>query len=72
MRIGKCPKCKKELYVSQMNWTGWREIKCLKCGFTHEGIYKSKKQQKLEEEFIDTFGGEQLPDGTILLEGDKK
>ena len=36
MRIGKCLKCKGELYVSEMNWSGWKIKKCKVCGYEQE------------------------------------
>jgi transposase-like protein len=34
MRIGKCPECKKEMYISGMNWDGWRLFKCKNCNYS--------------------------------------
>lgn len=40
MRLGKCPKCKNELYGGDMRWNNWVSAKC-KCGFKKKLLSKN-------------------------------
>lgn len=46
MRIGKCTKCKGEMYIESSNWNGWRIFKCTKCDFSLDNAKLNSKNFK--------------------------